>query len=143
MPYWIWFLSGTAMLVVEILIPHFVVIWFAIAALLTGIIAYWVSNTTLQLAIFAALSTVSFVSGWFCLRKNMNLRAVGDKDSIIGEAGTVVSSDVQSPSHGRVRFQGPIKGDEVWDFSSEDPIVTGDRCVVTEILGSRVKVKKA
>ena len=144
MPYWIWFVCGTALLIIEIIAPHLVTIWFALAALLTGIVAYWFDDTTTQLAFFAICSMISFSLGWFWLRKNMsmNLRPAGKK-SILGEAGVVVSADRQSPSGGRVRFQGPVQGDEVWEFISDDHLSAGDRCVVTEVVGSRVKVKKA
>ena len=40
MSYWLWLLCGTALLIVEILVPHFVSIWFALAALVTGVVAY-------------------------------------------------------------------------------------------------------
>jgi inner membrane protein len=145
MPYWIWFVCGTSLLIIEIIAPHLMTIWFALAALLTGVVAYWIGDTTTQLAFFAASSMVSFSIGWFWLRKSMsmNLRPKGGKDSILGEAGTIVSADAQTPCSGRVRFQGPVQGDEVWEFTSEDPINAGDRCVVTEVVGARVKVKKA
>ena len=144
MPYWIWFVCGTALLITEILAPHLVTIWFALAALLTGIVAYWVDDTTTQMAFFAVSSVISFSIGWFWLRKNlsMNVRPMGEKKSILGEAGTVISADTESPSGGRVRFQGPVLGDEVWEFISDDLLVVGDRCVVTDVVGSRVKVKK-
>ena len=145
MPYWIWFACGTALLVIEIVAPHFVTIWFALAALLTGVVAYWSADTTTQLAFFAISSLISFSIGWFWLRKNlnMNLRPMGEKKSILGEAGTVVSADAQSPCHGRVRFQGPVLGDEVWEFISDAPLTVAERCIVTEVIGTRVKVKKA
>jgi len=145
MPFWIWFICGTSLLIIEIVAPHLVTVWFALAALLTGVAAYWVHDTTTQLAFFAASSMVSFSIGWFWLRKNMmmNLRPKGDGGSMLGEAGTVVSADAQAPCSGRVRFQGPMRGDEVWEFTSEDRIQAGDRCVVTEVIGSRVKVRKA
>jgi len=145
MPFWIWFICGTSLLIIEIIVPHLVTVWFALAALLTGVAAYWIRDTTTQLAFFAVSSMVSFSIGWFWLRKNlsMNLRPKGDGGSMLGEAGTVVSADAQTPCSGRVRFQGPMRGDEVWEFSSEDRIHAGDRCVVTEVIGSKVKVRKA
>jgi inner membrane protein len=145
MPYWIWFAIGIALLFIEIVTPHLVMVWFGIAALLTGIVACWTGDTSTQLAFFAVSSLISFSVGWFWLRKNMsmNLRPMQDRQSVLGEAGTVVTADTENPCSGRVRFSGPIHGDEVWEFVSDDQLRAGDRCLVTEVIGSRVKVKKA
>jgi len=145
MPYWIWFACGIALLIIEILTPHLVTVWFGLAALLTGVVAYWIDDSSLQLAFFAVSSVISFSIGWFWLRKNMkmNLRPLPEKQSILGEAGTVVSADRENPPGGRVRFQGPVNGDEVWEFITDEQLRVGDRCVVTDVIGSRVKVRKA
>jgi inner membrane protein len=144
MSYWVWFVGGTALLIIEIIAPHLVTIWFALAALLTGIVAYWVYDFPSQLAFFAVSSLISFSVGWFWLRKSMkmNLRPLHGKESIAGEAGTVISSDGEQTSCGRVRFQGPLMGDEVWEYISDDRLAAGERCIVTELIGSKVKVKK-
>jgi inner membrane protein len=144
MTYWVWFACGTALLLIEIAAPHLVTIWFALAALLTGIYAYWASDFSGQLAFFAVTSLISFSIGWFWLRKSMkmNLRPLHGKESIIGEAGTVISSDGEHPCCGMVRFQGPQLGDEVWEYLCDERLESGERCVVTELIGSRVKVKK-
>jgi membrane protein implicated in regulation of membrane protease activity len=144
MPYWIWLICGTALLIVEILVPHFVTIWFAIAALLTGVIAYWVGGVATQLMVFSTSSIVLFSFGWVWLRKNMkmNTRARHALEVVIGEAGTVISSNVGDPPSGKVRFQVPIHGDDVWEFISDELLSQGDRCEVTEIVGTKVKVKK-
>jgi inner membrane protein len=144
MPYWGWLVCGTAMLIIEILAPHFVTLWFGIAALITGIVAYWVDRTAIQLTVFAISSIISFSIGWFWLRKNMrmNVRPASREDSVIGEAGTVISANVGNPPGGTVRFQAPIKGDDVWEYLSDDALSMGDRCEVIGVEGSKVKVKK-
>ena len=144
MPYWLWLLCGTALLIVEILAPHLVTIWFALAALITGVLAYWVGDIAVQLAVFSVSSIILFTVGWGWLRKNMKMNAGGrGKESVIGEAGTVISANVGDPPGGKVRFQVPIDGDDVWDYVSDELLFPGDRCEVTEIVGTKVKVKKA
>ena len=144
MPYWLWLICGTTLLIVEILAPHFVTIWFALAALITGIVAYWVGGVAVQLAVFSITSIILFSIGWGWLRNNMKMsaRARHAKESVIGEAGTVVSSNVGDPPSGKVRFQVPILGDDVWEYISDEHLSQGDRCEVTEIVESKVKVKK-
>src|SRR6266540_3302356 len=103
MPYWLWLLCGTALLIVEILAPHFVIIWFALAALTTGVAAYWIEDIAIQLALFSVSSVILFSVGWGWLRKNMKMdeRARHAKETVVGEAGIVVSG---SPTGGKVRF---------------------------------------
>lgn len=145
MPYWLWLLFGTTLLVVEILAPHFVTVWFAIAALLTGVVAYWAGDIAVQLTVFSVSSIILFSLGWFWLRNNMQMsaRARHSRETVIGEAGTIVSANVGDPPGGTVRFQVPIHGDDVWEFVSDEKLSQGDRCVVTEVVGTKVRVKKA
>jgi membrane protein implicated in regulation of membrane protease activity len=144
MPYWIWLICGTALLICEILAPHFVVIWFAFAALITGIAAYWIAGVASQLALFSVSSIILFSIGWGWLRKNMKMhsRVRHVNESVIGEAGTVVTANVGNPPGGKVRFQVPIHGDDVWEYISDEQLSQGDRCEVTELVGVKVKVKK-
>jgi inner membrane protein len=145
MPYWLWLLCGTTLLIIEILVPHFVTVWFAIAALITGVVAFWAGDITLQLTVFSVSSMILFSIGWFWLRKNMKMsaRTRHAAEVVIGEAGTVVSSREGDTPGGMVRFQVPIRGDDVWEFVSNDKLIQGDRCVVTDVVGTKVRVKKA
>jgi len=145
MPYWLWLICGTTLLIVEILAPHFLIIWFALAALITGVFAYWVGGAASQLTVFSVSSLILFSFGWIWLRKNMKMsaRARHANEAVIGEAGTVVSSNAGDPPGGKVRFQVPIHGDDVWEYMSDEQLSQGDRCEVTEVVGTKVKVKKA
>lgn len=144
MPYWFWLICGTALLIVEMLAPHFVVIWFALAALITGVAAYWLDGIAAQLVLFSVSSIILFSVGWGWLRRNMKMRARAryENEPVIGEAGTVVSANAGNPPGGTVRFQVPIHGDDVWEFISDEQLSQGDRCEVTELVGAKVKVKK-
>lgn len=144
MPYWVWLIFGTVMMIIEILATHMVIIWFGIAALITGIVSYWVDGVANQMAVFAVSSIISFSIGWFWLRKNMkmNVRPAPREESVIGEAGTIISANVGDPPGGKVRFQAPIKGDDVWEYVSGDSLLMGDRCEVIGLEDQKVRVKK-
>ena len=73
----------------------------------------------------------------------MNERTRHAKESVVGEAGIVVSSGTGDPAGGKVRFQVPIMGDDVWEYISDEQLSQGDRCKVIEVVGTKVKVKKA
>ncbi len=145
MPYWSWLILGTVLLIVEIMVPHFVIIWFAFAALITGVAGYWLGGVAAQLTVFSVSSIILFSIGWGWLRNNMKMgaRARYAKEAVVGEAGTVISANVGDPPSGKVRFQVPLHGDDVWEYISDEQLVQGDRCEVLEVVGTKVKVKKA
>jgi membrane protein implicated in regulation of membrane protease activity len=91
MHFGLWLILGVVLIVLEIVIPSFVVIWFGIAALLTGIVACWVTDLTMQCAVFALLSATSFAVGWFGFLKNSASRSQAGqgKESVQGERGIV------------------------------------------------------
>ncbi|MCL2760913.1 MAG: NfeD family protein [Desulfuromonadales bacterium] len=144
MVYWKWFIIGIILIILELILPSFVLIWFGIAAILTGIVALFVDSTPVLLLVFSFFSIISFSIGWFKFIKPSKLKSqTGQgKESIIGEAGIVISVEKQDFITGRVRFQIPVLGDETWDFISEDDVHIGDRVVISDIAGSKLKIKK-
>lgn len=144
MAYWIWLLIGLALVVLEIVVPSFIVIWFGIAALLTGIFAWWVPGLTPQLFVFSILSVTSFSIGWFGILKNSKARShTGQgKDAVLGEVGIVSRVQGGAFPAGRIRFQVPVLGTDEWDFVSDEPVTVGDRCAITDVLGNKLKVRK-
>lgn len=63
--WWNWYLAGVVLLLLELVVPGSVIVWFGLAALATGFITelcgglYW----PLQFLIFSALSILSLISG--------------------------------------------------------------------------------
>lgn len=144
MPYWYWLIIGAALVVLEIIVPSFIVIWFGIAALLTGVLAWWIPSLTLQLLIFSVLAALSFAIGWFGFVKNWKTRSLSGqgKEAVIGEAGIVSQSRGGDFNAGKVRFQIPVLGTDEWEFVSDDRLTVGDRCAITDVLGNKLKVRK-
>jgi membrane protein implicated in regulation of membrane protease activity len=144
MDYWWWLAAGAAMIVLEILAPSFVIIWFGIAAIITGIVAYWVMDLASQLGLFATLSAIFFAVGWFGILRHWKLKtgAGQSKEAVFGETGIVASVKAGDFPSGKVRFQVPVLGDDVWEFISDESLAVGDRCSIVDVLGSKLKVRK-
>lgn len=140
-----WLIIGVVLMVLEIVIPSFVVIWFGIAALLTGIASYWVTDLTAQTAIFVVLSALSFAIGWFGFLKNAKARSQSGqgKESVLGESGIVSVVKPGDFPAGTVRFSVAVLGSDEWEFTADEPLTVGDRCVIVDVLGSKLKVRKA
>lgn len=144
MPYWYWLVAGLILIILEIAIPSFIVIWFGIAALLTGVVSLWVGSAPVQIAIFTLLSVVSFLVGWFGFVRRWKTRSLAGqgKESVLGEVGIVSQAKGGDFTEGIVRFQIPVLGTDEWPFVSDDPLSVGDRCVIVDVGGNRLKVRR-
>ncbi len=81
--WWVWVVAGFALGVLEVLVPSFIFLGFAIGAVLTGVlvgIGVLGGSLPLMLLVFAVLSVVA----WLALRATIGVQAgqvkVWDKD---------------------------------------------------------------
>ena len=144
MHFGLWLILGVVLIVLEIVIPSFVVIWFGIAALLTGIVSCWVTDLTMQSAVFAFFSGLSITVGWFGFLKNAASRSQAGqgKESVQGERGIVSAVKPGDFPAGKVRFSVAVLGSDEWEFVADEPLAVGERCEIMDVLGSKLKVRK-
>ncbi|MEY3201868.1 MAG: hypothetical protein RIR70_1418 [Pseudomonadota bacterium] len=143
--WWHWVVLGLALIVAELMVPAFVLLWFGVAALLVGALVWIVPG----LSAVAQILTLSVLSGglialWFRIVKpGMHKTRLGQADSdLIGQAGLLIS-DVAPFKRGSVRFQRPLLGADVWECLSDEEIAAGARVKVLSVEGSLVKVGRA
>ena len=143
MAWWHWAVGGIALILAELAIPSFVLIWFGLGALLVALVlAVAGIGLTAQLALWLVVS-LALVAGWFKIFKpNMHKTRVGMADAnVTGEIGVLVR-DVAPYEKGEVRFQKPILGDDVWDCIADEAIKSGMRVRVQSVEGSFMKVER-
>ena len=75
MDYTIWFILGLLLMVTELILPTFIMLWFGLAALVMGFLSAYVPGLDIyqQIFIFAALA-LAFVFAW-----KMGLQKLVDK----------------------------------------------------------------
>jgi membrane protein implicated in regulation of membrane protease activity len=143
--YWHWLLLGMVLVVAELFVPSFTILWFGLGAVLVGLVSLLVTmSLTIQLALWAISSVVLTVL-WFKYFKTTMLdktNAGRTSQSVIGEFGQVIKVATEG-SRGQVRFVIPILGDDEWDFISEDHVDIGDRVYIKEISGNTLIVVKS
>lgn len=119
--HWTWFALGFILAAAEMLIPGVFLIWLAGAAVITGVLTFFLPiGTVLQIVIFAALALVAVYTGKRYLRDHpiteadplMNKRG----GRLVGETAVVVSA-IEGGS-GRVRH-----GDSEWIARGPDSAV--------------------
>ena len=143
--YWHWIVFGIALMLSEIFIGSFFIVWFGAAAVVVGLLVLPLPNMsgTAQLVIWA-ISSASFALAWFKLIKPLNIdktKAGLSKEALLGEVGQVL----QVPSgdkRGKVRFPAPVLGSDEWLIISHEAVSIGDRVSVVDLSGNALIVKK-
>lgn len=131
-PWLIWFLVGIVIMLAELIVPGFVIIFFGLGCIGAAVVAGLFSDAyAMQLITFLGVSLISLVT----LRKMAMKIFVGRSESSRNdETGNVVigsrikiSEDIEPGYEARVRYRGTM-----WTAVSKDRIPTGAEA---EIIG--------
>lgn len=143
--WWQWAVLGIGLIIAELAIPAFFIVWFGLGALLVSVVLLVAPSLSLTAQLLTwTLASVAMVVIWFRIFKpGMHKTRIGMSDSnIVGEVG-MLTRDVAPFQKGQVRFQKPLVGSEVWECISDETIRSGERVRVLGIEGSFLKVGKA
>ena len=144
MEWWQWAVAGIVLVLAELAVPAFVLIWFGLGALLVALVVAVLPQMgmTAQLAVWLVIS-VSLVGLWFKMFKpNIHKTHVGMSDyNLVGEVG-LLTREVAPFQNGEVRFQKPMVGADVWPCMADETIPAGARVKVLAVEGSYLKVGK-
>ena len=143
--WWTWVVGGIALILAELAIPFFFIVWFGLGAILVGLLMMALPHLSLtaQLAVWT-LASLAMVVVWFrVFKRSFHKPRVGTADGeVIGEIGVLVSA-VAPFERGKVRFQRPLLGSEEWVCLADTAIAAGERVRVVAVEGSYLKVGKA
>lgn len=143
--YWHWLVFGVALVVLEMFLASFVVLWFGIGALAVGLCQWLVPGLPFaaQLSIWLVASTAMAVIWFRYFKPRMvdRTRAGIAREALIGEVGQVVRAPVDG--RGLVRFSVPVLGSDEWEFICIEPVAAGDRVVIREFSGNTLVVAPA
>ena len=143
--WWHWAVLGIGLIIAELAIPAFFIVWFGLGALLLSFVLLAVPSMSLTAQLLTwTIASVAMVGIWFRIFKpGMHKTKIGMSDSnIVGEVG-MLTRDVEPFQKGQVRFQKPFVGSEVWQCIADEKIKAGERVRVLGIEGSFLKVGKA
>lgn len=143
--WWHWAVFGIALILSELALPAFVLIWFGLGALILALMVALLPDMglTWQLGIWTGLS-VAMVFLWMRIFKpGLHKTRIGMSDAnVLGEIG-LLTHDVAPFAKGAVRFQKPLLGDETWECIADESLRAGDRVKVLGVEGSLLKVGRA
>ena len=140
--WWHWLVGGIILIVAELAIPTFYLIWFGLGGLLVGVsLALFDLSPTAQILLWIVAS-LAFTFIWFRFFRHDARTLSGSADGeVVGEIGLAVAA-IAPFAKGRVRFQRPVLGSEEWTCLADEAIAAGDRVRVVAIEGNYLKVVK-
>jgi len=134
----VWIIAGLVLAALEMVVPGFVIIWFGVAGVITGILSIFVHNSYIQFGVFVVLSGFMVVFSQRIARRitHREPEQVG-ANRMVGVTGIVVRPIVP-PELGRVK----VNGDE-WRASATREIPAGGSVRVVAVAGTRLIVEAA
>ena len=140
--WWHWIVGGIVLILAELLIPSFFIIWFGLGAVLVGLLLALAPDLspTAQIALWT-LASLGMLVAWFKIFKpGLQKTRIGQSEGeAIGEIGLLVGA-IAPFEKGRVRFQRPVLGSEEWVCLADSSIAAGERVKVVAVEGSFLKV---
>jgi len=140
--WWHWAVLGFGLVLAELVVPTFVVVWFGLGSFLVVALLLVApdASTTAQVLLWT-VSSILMVFLWFkVFKRGQHKIFIGRASANIeGEIG-MIADPVEPFKNGRVRFQRPILGSDIWECISDEKLGAGTRVKVVKIEGSRVTV---
>lgn len=144
--YWHWIVFGIILMVSEMFLASFFVLWFGAAAVLIGglMLVFPEMSATLQIFLWTILSS-ALAFAWLKYLKPLSVdktKAGLSLEKLLGETGQVLSLP-SGEKRGVLRFPAPVLGADEWLFISQDNLAIGDRVRVKDLSGNTLIVQKA
>jgi inner membrane protein len=144
--WWHWMALGLLLIGAELLMPAFYLIWFGLGALLTGMVVGLIPlGFSGQLILWSVAST-AMVAAWLKFFRNPDRTHVGQaKEGALGMIGLVtraVGELGQGVGQGEILFQRPVLGSDRWPVVADQPIPSGARAQVVDVLGQTLKIEQ-
>ncbi|MEM9478936.1 MAG: NfeD family protein [Verrucomicrobiota bacterium] len=141
-PWHYWIIAGCVLCILEIFTGDFLLLGLGIAAVGSGVAAFYDASLIWQVGVFAIISVI-FVFGIRPVAKRhfyyTSDRRVSNVDAMSGKRGVIVASVPEGGQAGRVRV-----GAEEWRAVSEDGLSLreGEEIVVDAVEGATLHVRK-
>ncbi len=143
---WYWLVFGMVLILLELAIPSFTIVWFGLGALVVALFQWLLPELALSWRIFIwTISSIAMTVLWFRVFKPLMVHKTTagiSLEALLGESGLVIQPP-RADKRGVIKFTTPVLGAEQWQFICESEVAVGDRVTVVSISGNTLIVKKA
>jgi membrane protein implicated in regulation of membrane protease activity len=133
LPWLVWFLAGIAIMLAELAVPGFVIIFFGLGCWGAAVVAVFAPGAySAQVTVFLIVSVASLMTLRKVAMRVFVGRSEGAETDDLGNvpvgARITLDQDLEAGQIGRVRFRGTM-----WDAVSEDRIPAGSDAEITGV----------
>ena len=132
-PWLVWFLAGIAVMLAELAVPGFVIIFFGLGCWGASVVAVFAPDAySAQVVVFLIVSVASLMTLRRVAMRVFVGRSEGQETEDLGNvpvgARITLDQDLEAGRVGRVHFRGTM-----WDAVSEDRIPAGSDAEITGV----------
>jgi len=139
--YWHWIAFGFILIILEMSMGTFIILWLGLAAVLVGFIDMILDTTfTMELILWMVFSILTTIV-WFKWLKGSVRTLSGQSNYRLDTLGTV-TKEIHPHGRGKVRFDQPVLGGSIWHATSKSNIEEGSKIRIVEINGQLIEVEK-
>lgn len=141
---WHWLVFGLILVIAEMFVPTFFLLWFGVGAMLTALVGFVLPLSFLSMVVVWMILSTIFIVVWFKFiqpKFKHRTKAGLGASAIIGETGMIIKPSSESQT-GMVRFATPKAGASEWVCRSQSPLNVGDRVQIVDIIGNELLVSK-
>lgn len=142
-PQYVWIIVGIVIMSMELFLPGFILCFFGLGAVLTGLLMIFIHmGVNTQLILFAILSIILLVSfrryaqGYFTGRVSNKDPKGAPMENHAGETAIVAEDIIPDSPRGKVEFNGTM-----WNADADVEILKGAKVTIVERHGLTFKVK--
>lgn len=142
---WHWFVLGVSLVLLELFLASFTVVWFGVSAVIVALCLWLIPalSFNVQLILWAVISVLC-TALWFSKinphlkNRTLSLQSI---ESAIGQRGLITAYNPET-KQGKIRFTTPVLGASEWSMTSEEALTIGEYAQVMQIAGNQFIVKK-
>jgi len=139
--FWHWWVLALILVILEMVMPGFFLLWIGVAAGITGLLLLLVPTSPwqLQFVVFGVLAIGSIVAARYYIRRN----PIETDDRTLNRRGEQYVGRVFTIDEAIINGIGKVRvGDSVWRAAGPD-LPAGERVKVIGVDGTMLKVEKA
>jgi membrane protein implicated in regulation of membrane protease activity len=140
--WWHWIVLGIFLMLTELVVPAFFLIWFGAAAVAVGlVVAAFPAFPFAWQVVTWTVSSLVLIWLWFKVFKaGSHKTRVGMSQGMVAGEVALVTREIRPYERGEIRFQKPILGAESWESIADEEIKVGERVKVLSVEGNILKV---
>ncbi len=131
-----WMIVFLILLFIELVTVNLVSIWFAVGALFSFFVSYFIDLLYVQIIVFIVVSSISLLLTRKIVDKMKGNKEATNLDRVIGKIG-IVTCEITKLEPGEVKVDG-----KKWSAISTKKISVGSKVEILSIDGVKLKVKE-